>query len=372
MKIVFILPSLKGGGAERVILTLANGFKKRGNDVYLLLINDEIDYSEEILDGVKIVNLGSKRVLFSFFGIRRFLNEERPDIVFSTIAHLNVYVLLIKAMLPKNRLKYVIRESNTLSEVLKIHNSIKNKLLHLMIKIQYPKADLIIAPSRGVADDLINNYNINKDLINVIYNPIDYKTLLKSAEEPFVNIDLDIGQTKTIIGIGSLSKQKDFSTLIKAFYRVEKSYDCKLIILGEGQERENLESLIKELDLQNRIFMPGFDKNPFKYLKNADIFILSSIYEGLPNVLIQALLLGVPCIATNCKSGPDEILKYGDYGQLVEPENPIQISDAIENIFSQRWSVNFDKKLHLKYDVDEIINRYLDISIFKTCPSNLD
>ena len=99
MKIVFIIPSLKGGGAERVILTLANGFKKRGNDVYLLLINDEIDYSEEILDGVKIVNLASKRVLFSFFGIRRFLNEERPDIVFSTIAHLNIYVLLLKIFL---------------------------------------------------------------------------------------------------------------------------------------------------------------------------------------------------------------------------------------------------------------------------------
>ena len=367
MKIVFILPSLKGGGAERVILTLANGFKKKGSDVYLLLINDEIDYSKEIIDGVSIVNLDSKRVLFSMFGIKRFLNKVRPDILFSTIAHLNVYLLSLKIFLSNNKTRFVIRESNTLSELIKVHNSIKSRLLHLMIRLQYPKADLIVAPSKGVAKDLTDNYAISKNQIMVNYNPINYQTLLQSADEPLENIEIDFRQTKIIIGIGSLSKQKDFATLIKAFYEVEKSHNCKLIIFGEGKERKHLEKLIIRLGLEKKVIMPGFNNNPFKYLKNADVFILSSIYEGLPNVLIQALLLGIPCVSTKCKSGPDEILKNGVYGQLVEPGNHIQISDAIKNIFCGRWDNNFDKSFHCKYDVDEIINRYMDTSVFKIC-----
>ena len=241
-----------------------------------------------------------------------------------------------------------------------------------MAKIQYPKTDLIICPSDGVANDLIKNYNISNNLINVIYNPIDYRKLMTLAEEPVENFKLNEKQTKVIIGIGSLSKQKDFPTLIKAFYEISKIYDCRLIILGDGQERENLERLIITLDLQDLIFMPGFEKNPFKYLNKADVFILSSIYEGLPNVLIQGLLLGVSCISTNCKSGPDEVLNFGKYGQLVEVGNYLQIRDAIDNIFSGKWKNNVDKKLHLKYDTDEIINRYMRLPLFNIWSNSLE
>ena len=129
--------------------------------------------------------------------------------------------------------------------------------------------------------------------------------------------------------------KKDFPTLIKAFKEVNKVYNCKLFIIGEGSERTKLNNLIEKLKLQGKVFMLGFKKNPFKYLKQSDVFVLSSKYEGLPNSLIQALLLGVPCISTDCKSGPREILNNGEFGQLVEVGNYHQISEAIINVFNK-------------------------------------
>ena len=143
--------------------------------------------------------------------MRSYIIKEEPNIIFSTLAHLNVYVLFLKLFLKKGSIKFVIRETNTLSEINKLKNSFKTKVLHSLVKSQYPKADLIICPSHGVANDLIQNYNINEKTISVIYNPLDLKLISKLSNQPIRNTRFFKKNAKIIVGIGSLSKQKRFS-----------------------------------------------------------------------------------------------------------------------------------------------------------------
>lgn len=365
MKIVFLLPSLAGGGAERVILTLANLFSENGYEVSIVLITDNISYDDHVSSKIKLVKFGSKRVITSFLKLRSFIIKEKPNIIFSTLAHLNIFILFLKLFLRQSSLKYVIRETNTLSEINKSNNSFKIRVLHSLVKLQYPKADLVICPSNGVASDLVQNFGINEKKISVIYNPLDFNLISKLSNEPIRNLNFFNKNEKIIIGLGSLSKQKDFSTLIKAVKEVNKMYNCKLLIIGEGNERERLESLIINLELQGKVLMPGFKKNPFKYLKQSDVFVLSSKYEGLPNSLIQAFLLDIPCIATDCKSGPREILNDGEFGQLVEVGDYYQMSEAIINVFNKNWTKKGKKEEDGRFDKITILNRYLDIPMFK-------
>ena len=365
MKIAFILPSLEGGGAERVILTLANLFSKNGYEIFLILISNKITYSDPLSKKIKIIKFGSARVINSVFKLRSFLKNEKPDILFSTLPHLNVFVLFFKIFFLKCSTKFVIRETNTLSEVEKSSNSLATQALHKMIKFQYPKADLIICPSKGVAKDLTKNFGIDKNLISIIYNPINFDLISDLAKEPIKNTSYFKRDAKIVIGLGSLSNQKDFPTLIKAVKEVNKIQKCILLIIGEGKERDNLKNLIKSLDLEQNVFLLGFKKNPFKFLKNADAFVLSSKYEGLPNSLIQALLLKVPCISTNCKSGPEEILNFGEYGQLVEVGNYYEISKSILNVFNRKWKNNYGNRFDYRFDENQILNRYMELQMFK-------
>jgi len=365
MKVAFLIPSFEGGGTERVIITLANGFAKRGIDVFIISLNSKGAYQNEVNENVKIEILNTKRTIFSFIKIKNFLDKENPNILFSSIAHLNIFIIIVKRIMVKSDRKFVIRESNTLSEIMKSNNNLKNIILCKLIRIFYPKADLIVSPSQGVADDLMKNYGIDKNKIKVIYNPIDHKFLLNMAKEPVDNYFINNkSPEKVIIGIGSLTKQKNFSSLIMAFYNIKRHHNYKLIILGEGKERSKLESLIERLNIRDCILMPGFVKNPFKYLINANVFVLSSIYEGLPNVLIQALLLGVPCVSTKCKSGPEEILNFGEYGQLVRINDHVEMSDAILNVLEGRLKQKNINGLEKKYNINKIINNYLESPVF--------
>jgi glycosyltransferase involved in cell wall biosynthesis len=364
MKIAFIIPSFEGGGAERVMINIANGFASKGIEVYLAVLNHHGVYQKEVSDNIQIIDINSNRAIFSFNAINAFINKKTPQIVYSTIGHINILLLIIRLLNRRNDYKVIIRESNTSSQLAKNNSYFKILLVDILRRIFYPTADLIIAPSKGVAIDLKDNYKINIKKIEVVNNPIDYNWLLSLSEKPLNDSYLKQSASKFIIGVGALTKQKDFETLIKAFAIVKKTHNCKLIILGEGPERQTLENLINELNLEEHVHMPGFVKNPFNYLKASDVFVLSSLYEGLPNVLIQAMLLELPCISTNCKSGPKEILKDGEYGQLVEVGDHLEISKAILNVLEGMWKSKSIKGLEKKYSLIQIVNQYLNNPVF--------
>jgi glycosyltransferase involved in cell wall biosynthesis len=198
----------------------------------------------------------------------------------------------------------------------------------------YPLADGIVTVSRGVAEDLAAYAGIPLERIRVIYNPVVSEGLLQAARQPIRHPLFVDNQCPLILGAGRLTEQKDFFTLIKAFDIVRRKIPSRLVILGDGEERSNLENLIRSRGLQDMVDLPGFEINPFAFMKRASVFVLSSKWEGLPNVLIQALICGCPVVSTDCLSGPAEILKGGEYGHLVPVGDVEAIAVAIEAVLN--------------------------------------
>jgi len=332
IKISFFLPSLRGGGAERVFVNLANEFARRNFDVDLVLAQKEGPYLEEISNKVKIVELKKKRILLCLFSLMRYLREKKPAILFCAMFHVNIIGYLAK-YLTHSDTKIVATEHNSFSITIQQLPAIKKIILSLLVRILYPKMDKIIAVSKGVAEDLMQVVQLPKNKLQVIYNPVIKKAeILRKSQEipshPFFREKRKKGMI-IIIGIGRLTKQKDFPTLLKAFGKIKKHKDARLIILGEGEERIKLEGLIKKLNLSSFVSLPGFVKNPYSYLKNSDLFVLSSKWEGLPTVLIEALACGIPVVSTDCPSGPREILEEGKYGKLVPVGDWRALAEAI-------------------------------------------
>ncbi|HEY8363833.1 MAG TPA: glycosyltransferase, partial [Tissierellaceae bacterium] len=261
--------------------------------------------------------------------------------------------------------RLVVREANTISVSSKNSLNFKARILPILMKFLYPLADAVIAVSEGVAKDLTQIIGLPAEKVKVIYNPVITPEIFKKAEEPIKHPWFAPGELPVILGVGRLTKQKDFITLIRAFDIVRKEYPSRLVILGEGEERPELEALVQELDLEQYVNMPGFVENPFSYMKKAAVFVLSSRWEGLPNVLIQALALGIPVVSTACPSGPTEILEKGKLGRLVPVGNEVIMAKAIlEELKKQNKSgLNecVQNNIFKRFHINKITESYLTL-----------
>jgi glycosyltransferase involved in cell wall biosynthesis len=209
----------------------------------------------------------------------------------------------------------------------------KKKLMLWSKRLLYAQADMITAVSQGVKDDLIEKLHLSADKIMVVYNPIVTSDLPQLADEP-VNHPWFAEDVPVILGVGRLVEEKDFPTLIRAFALVRAQRPCRLLILGEGHGREELEHLAQELGIQADVDLPGFDKNPFKYMARCTVFVLSSRFEGLPGVLIQAMACGTAVISTDCPSGPSEIITAGRDGLLVPVADGAALADCLNELLA--------------------------------------
>jgi glycosyltransferase involved in cell wall biosynthesis len=237
-----------------------------------------------------------------------------------------------------------------------------------LIKIFYPWADAIVANSRGVAEDLMKLTGLPRDKIQVIYNPVVTPELFAKAEEPLDHPWFRPGEPPVILGVGRLTQQKDFPTLIRAFALVRKERPARLMILGEGEERPKLEALVRELRLEEDVALPGFVENPYKYMKRAAVFVLSSKWEGLPTVLIEALALGTQVIATNCPSGLEEVLEGGRWGRLVSVGDFAGLAQAILDRLNNARSGNTSGQVEYaiqRFSLEKIVQMYCDILLGK-------
>jgi glycosyltransferase involved in cell wall biosynthesis len=222
----------------------------------------------------------------------------------------------------------VVNVQNTISQDAKNATQLKWRLMPQLVRWFLPWADAIVTVSQGVADDLVQ-IGLPSESIRVIHNPVVTPELFQKAQEPLEHPWFASGQPPVILGVGRLDKQKDFQTLIQAFAQVRQQHAARLMILGEGNERSHLEVLVKELHLTEDVSLPGFVANPYAYMSRSAVFVLSSLFEGLPTVLIEAIAVGTPVVSTNCKSGPAEILADGQYGKLVSVGNIQDIAKAI-------------------------------------------
>ncbi|MXS84839.1 glycosyltransferase [Nitrosomonas sp. HPC101] len=328
MHIAIYLPSLRGGGAERAMVTLANGFAERGLKVDLVLASAEGPYLSEVSSGVNIIDLKSSRVLASLPGLVRYLRRERPQAMLSALNHANV-IAVVARMLAGVPVRLVVSERNNVSLSGSSSKNLRSRVVLYMMRWAYRKADGVTAVSRGVADDLANTINLPRDRISVIFNPVVTPELIEKSRMPLEHPWLGEGKPPVILGVGRLTPQKDFSILIRAFARVRAEYDCRLVILGEGELRGELEQLVTSLGIQDSVQLPGFAENPFAWMSRVQLFVLSSRWEGLPNVLIQAMACGAAVVSTDCPSGPDEILERGKWGKLVPVRDEEALAEAI-------------------------------------------
>ncbi|MGP3560190.1 glycosyltransferase [Geobacillus sp. BK01] len=316
-RIGIFLPSLRGGGAERVMVNLAKVFAKNNFQVDLVLAKAEGPYLSQVPDDIRIVDLNVSRVALSLFPLVRYLRKNRPHALISALNHANVIAILaVKFSLTKTRI--LVTEHSTLSRSLLHPTNSRSKLVPFFMRSFYPLADHIIAVSNGVADDLSKTLDIARPKIKVIYNPIITDDLFQKANEEVDHPWFKNKQYPIILAVGRLTEAKDYPTLIKAFYHVRQQKVAKLVILGDGEKRTELLNLIKDMGLEQDVDIIGFVQNPYAYMKRCSVFVLSSKWEGLPTVLVEALACGANIVATDCPSGPREILKNGEYGSLAK------------------------------------------------------
>lgn len=323
-RIALYLPSLVGGGAEQVTVTLANELAERGFAVDLVLADASGPYLKEVSPAVRIVDLGAGRVLFSLPALVRYLRRERPRALLSGLHHANV-VAVWAVRRARTPTVLVVAEHNTLTAS-SAYRRRRIPSMPWLMRRTYPRADAVVAVSEGVADDLAAALGLPRERVHVIYNPIVTDELLAMSRAPVDHPWCADGAPPMILAVGRLTEQKDFPTLIHAYARLRRRRSVRLVILGEGEARGELEDLIARLGLAEDVYLPGFVDNPFAWMRQARLFALSSRWEGLPSVLIQAMACGTQVVSTDCPSGPAEILEGGRWGRLV----PVGDAEALE------------------------------------------
>jgi glycosyltransferase involved in cell wall biosynthesis len=304
---------------------------------------------------VRIIDFKARRLISSLPALVRYLRRERPAVLLSMMAHTNI-VALLACRLAGVSTRKVVSERVSLSW----RKQQQSKPLLWLIRHFYPWADEIIAVSDGVADDLSEVAGISRERIRTIYNPIVRPALLEQAKSPLDHPWFKPGQAPVVLAAGRLCEQKDFSTLIRAFAQARRQRPARLLILGEGELRPNLEQLVTELGLDNDVSLSGFSANPYAYMAHASVFVLSSKWEGLPGVLIEALYCGAALIATDCPSGPKEVLNDGQYGQLVPVGDQDKLAEAIMLALdgkiprppAESWQ---------PFEQECVVNRYIDV-----------
>ncbi|MEO1373378.1 MAG: glycosyltransferase [Cyanobacteria bacterium J06635_10] len=358
--IAFFLPNLYGGGAERAVINLLKGLREKDSSIPLDLVLGKLEgaYVNQIPKQVRVINFSKDRVIKSIIPLNNYLQEVKPQALVSQMSHANVIVTIAK-YLSQTETRLILVEQNNLS-----HNKSKlfrGKFVPFFMKLVYPYADEIIGVSHDVSRDLENQLNLPKGRVKTIYNPIVDDDLIYQANLPITHSWFEAKDYPTILAVGRLTEQKDFATLIEGFAILRKKRMVRLIILGEGELREDLEKLVTELGISKDVIMPGFVDNPYQYMKNADVFVLSSKWEGFGNVIVEAMACGCPVVSTNCPSGPGEILASGKYGSLVPTENPEALSEAILNVLNQPIKPDILKQRAENFSIKESVSKYCKV-----------
>jgi len=321
-RILIVLQDFRGGGAERVAVLLANGLYEIGFELKVLALDISGPMREGLNESISVERIPAKRILRSPLALSKKISNFRPEWVISHMTHVNVAVLIAK-FLTRWRCKYIVIEHNHIQKNI-VYKRRLVRLSYHTTKLLYRFANGLVCVSDGVAKSLSGFTGIDQNRMQVIHNPVINQRLIslsnKQTKQPDHHKFFD-NNKKVILAVGSLTAQKGYMGLLSVFKEVQKSCRCLLIILGEGDQRHALEEKIIELGLQDIVDMPGYCNKPYEMMQHADLYVLPSLWEGLPTVLIEALLFSKKIIAADCISGPREILKGGLYGRLIEPNN---------------------------------------------------
>lgn len=362
-RIAVFFPTCGGGGAERAMLLFAEGAADAGCRVDIVVCDSRGPLSALIPDNVRLVSLDCGRMRRAFFPLLRYLRRERPKALYSTLPHAN---LLAIAACRMTGTCVVVRQAT--SHLTATPKGVADAIAGNLIPWCYAMADGVIAVSKGVREQL---HSVNQNLpVHVLPNPIMTPQFESLACEPVEHPWFHVKQPPVILAAARLTRHKGLHMLLEAFSKVREDNDARLVVLGDGPERSSLIELSKRLGVSDDVSFPGFVHNPLPFMRNAGVFVLSSEFEGMPNVLLQAMACGTPVVSTDCDSGPREILDNGRLGELVPVGNKQEMARAIRTVLSRKsrpqQGSQFVKE---NFSLDKTVRGYLSLIGLDAQPS---
>lgn len=352
------ISNLRPGGIQRVILNLSKSLHRKGATVHILAVKGDGDLIREVPDGVDVIIFDSATSFQRLSHLSNYIRQYKPSALLSTHPNMNIIAVLAKR-LSFAKTRVIVSEHNDPL----LAGSYRKKTRRFtpppfLIKLAYQWADAIVAVSEGVADGIAATTGIAREQIQVIYNPIEIERIkiLSKASVSWPTVKNRDG-TK-LLAVGRLSPQKDVATLLQAFKILTERKPAQLLILGEGELRSELEAEVKRLGIEESVTLFGYAENPYAYMRTADVFVSSSLWEGLPTVHIEALATGCQVVSTDCPSGPFEILAGGKYGRLVPVKQPDALATAIEQTINDPLPRELLQRRAEFFNVDRSTDKY--------------
>lgn len=389
MRISLFLNSLAGGGAERAVLHLARAFCDARQEVTVVVSQRRGEFADETPAGCRLVELGAagklatlaalvrlplstqRAVLPAMFRQRykkvralprlvRHLETDRPDVLLASTNMPNV-VACWAARLAEVRPLLVLKQDVSLSAPGALPDDPLQRSLPRLIREWYPRADAVVAVSSGLADELVGHLGVPRGRIRVLYNPVDLERVSRASREPLDDPWFAPGAPPVVVAVGRLHRQKDYPTLLRALVVARQHRELRLAVLGEGGEREALEALARELGLAECVRFAGFQANPFAFMARSAVFAMSSRWEGLSLVLIEALACGCRVVSTDCPTGPAEVLEQGRHGTLVPVGNAEALAAALLTALGGPADPQASRRRARDFDAGAVGWRYLEL-----------
>ncbi|MEY8099702.1 glycosyltransferase [Falsihalocynthiibacter sp. S25ZX9] len=353
------MPSFAGGGAERVMVMLSNALAQRNYQVDIVVCQASGPFHSDVAPTVRVVDLKSKRAVLALPRLTTYLRTHRPDVFLSVLTHTNV-VAILAATMARTGVRLVVGERNSLASWAIESRGIKRRIRNFLVRALYPKADAIFGNSYRMSEEISTYLSLDPRKVRTIYNPLSIEMIARKAEPLPTHPWIANKSCPVVIGAGRLTEQKDFGTLISAFAEFRKHQPARLIIFGDGPDRDVLQEKCRQLGVSDNVDFPGFSSELHSALKRADIFVLSSRWEGLPNILLEAIACGVSVVSTDCPTGPAEILGDGQWGRLCPVGDVACLANAMTAALVDPITVLPEEAL-AAFDPEMVLEAYLEV-----------
>jgi glycosyltransferase involved in cell wall biosynthesis len=357
-RIAFFTPSLGLGGVGKMRLHLFQGFLARGYDIDLLVSERDSPYFASLPKGVRIFDIETTHTIFCLPSLVKYLRRNKPSVLVTDRIRLAVSSLRARSLSGVGTRIYSSVHRNLSTKFSGVNDKKARGKLEEMQK-WYPRLDGVIAVSKGVGDDLKRCIGLTEEIVHVVYNPVVCPTIFEKARKMPDHPWFSTKDWPVVLAVGRLEVQKDYPTLLRAFSCLIKKKACRLIICGEGRDRAKLERMADCLGIREHVALVGFIDNAYAFIRQADVLVLSSAFEGFGNVLVEAMALGTPVVSTRCPSGPEEILQGGELGPLVPVGNAEALCEAILATIEHPVSTDRLKAAGLFYSLENSVKGYL-------------